>query len=332
VSTLIAVVNYRQPESTARCVRSLIRVEGDFSILVVDNSASTVASDQLRLTLSETLEQSHGEIEESTAGENQTWKLIPRHHAPPICVAVMSTNGGYAAACNWAASAAQQAGKTFVWLLNNDLVVDSGSLAMLRETMAAAPTVALLGVTIRPLQQAQRSSVAGVPRFSRALGRSSFIRVSSTTPMVLPDARRVGPVTYVAGAAMFARVSALQAVGGLDESYFLYCEELDLCERLRRAGYRVGIEPRAVVHHLGGLSTGSTTQKSRLTAYCASRAAIRCVRRHWPTFLPAVTIARTFYAVVLATHSPTTGAAAFSGVISGLRDAPPDVDKYQADG
>ena len=59
----------------------------------------------------------------------------------------------------------------------------------------------------------------------------------------------------MSGASIWLRRRALESVGGWDESYFMYVEEVDLCWRLRRAGWRVVYEPRGVVVHVQGAST-----------------------------------------------------------------------------
>ena len=65
------------------------------------------------------------------------------------------------------------------------------------------------------------------------------------------------PVDAISGAFMFVRRDALEKVGPLDEGYFLHCEDLDWCERFRRAGYEVLFVPEvAVVHDKGGSSRG----------------------------------------------------------------------------
>jgi GT2 family glycosyltransferase len=66
-----------------------------------------------------------------------------------------------------------------------------------------------------------------------------------------------GEVAWVLGASLFVRKSAFDGIGGFDERFFLYCEEADLCLRLRRAGHEIGVARDVSVQHLGGVSERS---------------------------------------------------------------------------
>jgi GT2 family glycosyltransferase len=81
---------------------------------------------------------------------------------------------------------------------------------------------------------------------------------------------------------MLIRRDALEAVRGLDERYFLYCEDMDLCRRLRTAGHEILFEPAAVARHIGGASSAEGA-----TLPVLARSRVRYVRRHHGT-LPAL--------------------------------------------
>ncbi len=68
-----------------------------------------------------------------------------------------------------------------------------------------------------------------------------------------PDAYdRVAHPEWVSGACLLARRDVLEDLGGFDEGFFLYCEDMDLCARARAGGHRVRFEPSVVAHHSGG--------------------------------------------------------------------------------
>jgi GT2 family glycosyltransferase len=74
--------------------------------------------------------------------------------------------------------------------------------------------------------------------------------------VVLPQPREACRVGWVSGASLMVRREVLETVGLMDEGYFLYCEEVDLCLQASRAGWECWHEPESRVVHLGGQSTG----------------------------------------------------------------------------
>src|SRR6266511_3110398 len=88
-----------------------------------------------------------------------------------------------------------------------------------------------------------------------------FPRATWTDEVIREDeayARRGSP-DWVSGACMLMRRSVLEELNGLDEGFFMYCEDIDLCRRLRRAGYDLVFEPDARVLHEGGASAPRTS-------------------------------------------------------------------------
>lgn len=93
------------------------------------------------------------------------------------------------------------------------------------------------------------------------------------------DATAPGEVPVVSGAFMMVRREVWQALGGFDESFFMYCEETDLCQRIRRAGHRVWMNPSARITHLVG--SGASDSPKRMLAMC--KGAMHLDRKHFGT-------------------------------------------------
>jgi GT2 family glycosyltransferase len=89
-------------------------------------------------------------------------------------------------------------------------------------------------------------------------------------------AHAVGRPWYTA-ACVLVRTMAFRGVGGFDEGFFMYYEDVDFCIRLQRAGWRLTLEPRAVVHHRGGLAAAG---RGADEAY--RRSQLRFYRKHRP--------------------------------------------------
>ena len=100
-----------------------------------------------------------------------------------------------------------------------------------------------------------------MPKLSDAAGHGLLGRAWPSNPATRryrqldadPDVAR--RVDWVSGAAVWLRRTALDAVGGWDEGYFMYVEDVDLCWRLRRAGWEIAYEPGGSALHVQGVST-----------------------------------------------------------------------------
>jgi GT2 family glycosyltransferase len=81
-------------------------------------------------------------------------------------------------------------------------------------------------------------------------------RLNGRYPRRLYEAGQAFPVDHPLGAALMVRAEVLAQMGGFDERYFMYCEEIDLCRRIRAAGWEIYCLPQAEIVHLVGQSTG----------------------------------------------------------------------------
>lgn len=189
---------------------------------------------------------------------------------------VEQANTGFGAGCNrGVAELAPQA--RLVLLLNPDAVLLPTDLALLVGHLAAEPQCAVVGPRIHtrggPTYSAgRRASLATElrPLLPAPLSRLGPVRR-------LPREHAVsGPVGYVEGACLLVRRDVWGQVGGFDEGYFLYFEELDLARRVQAAGWQVHLCAQARVEHAMGVSTATS-------AYGASphlvRSRVRYLRR-----------------------------------------------------
>ena len=144
---------------------------------------------------------------------------------------------------------------------NADLVAAAGTAGAVLERFAAEPGIGAVGPRVVDVDGATYPSARVQPSIVDGLGHAllglwrpgnRFTRRYHERDAD-PDVAR--DVDWVSGASIWLRRSALDSVGGWDESYYMYVEEVDLCWRLRRAGWRVAYEPRGVVTHVQGAST-----------------------------------------------------------------------------
>jgi hypothetical protein len=164
----------------------------------------------------------------------------------------------------------------YVLLLNSDTVVHPGTLAHCFRVMEAEPDIGLISCQVLnsdgTLQNVTRQFPTPLTQVISAFGLPwllprwfGWANVSETSDELLRQKR---DCDWIGGAFMFIRREALDHVGGLDESFFFYGEDIEFCHRFHKAGYRVHYDPGAGggITHLGGASSDPTrvTAKARM--------------------------------------------------------------------
>jgi len=228
MSTVSAVVvNYNVRDCLLECVRSL-RADGVREVVVVDNASSDGSEQALRA-------------------------------ADPQAVFVSTgANLGFAAAANRGVRATHG---DLVAIMNPDIVVEPGTIKALAEVLERDPGLAVVGPRIENLAGTWYPSARTFPSLADAAGHAflHFVaprnRFSRRYRLLDWDHSAARDVDWVAGTFLMARRSDFEGVGGFDERYFMYVEDVDLCWRLWQAGRRVRYEPGGRVMHLIGASS-----------------------------------------------------------------------------
>lgn len=221
------VVNYNARDHLLACVRSL-RDDGADEVVVVDNASADGSVAALRAA------------------------------DPDAVVVEAGANLGFGAAAN--RGVALTTGE-FVAVMNPDVVIEPGTLKALAERLAASPALGAVGPRIDNPDGSWYPSARSFPTLWDAAGHAFLHYVSprnrfSRRYKLLDWDHGTGRlVDWVAGTFMMVRREAFEAVGGFDERYFMYVEDVDLCWRLRRAGWAVAYEPAGRVTHTIGASS-----------------------------------------------------------------------------
>lgn len=221
------VVNYKAGEVLGRCLVSL-QESGVAGIVVVDNGAS----------------------DDSTAFV-EVLKVPGEVVRPPH-------NRGYGAGANIGVAFSDF---ELLFISNPDLVVEPHALERLAEALDARPDVAVAGPMLLEPDGSVYPSGRSFPGLGDALGHGFaglFWRDNPWTRryrLLGEDQYRARDADWVSGAGFLVRRDAFEAVGGFDEAYFMYVEDVDLCWRLHRAGWGVVYVPSARVVHEQGRST-----------------------------------------------------------------------------
>jgi len=178
-----------------------------------------------------------------------------------------SVNLGFAAANNQAISEAKG---TYVLLLNPDTDVGLRSLGALVDFMQEHPEAGAAGSRLLSPDGGLQHSCSPSPTLFREFWRLlhlDWIRPYGIYDMTGWQLDSPREVEVLQGACLIVRRQALDEVGLLDEDYFIYTEEVDLCFRLRSVGWKLFWVPQAEVVHYGGQSTGQAAETMFLQLY-----------------------------------------------------------------
>jgi N-acetylglucosaminyl-diphospho-decaprenol L-rhamnosyltransferase len=156
-----------------------------------------------------------------------------------------------------------------VYLLNPDTITQPGATRALYDALFAAPKIGLVGAQLAYEDGSFQHGAFGFPglrqlwvEFFPTPGRFIEGRFNGRYPRALYDAGQPFPVDFVLGATMMLRREVIQQTGMFDESFFMYCEEIDWAWRIHKAGWLVQSVPAARVTHLAGKSTGQARPQS----------------------------------------------------------------------
>lgn len=235
---------------------------------------------------------------------------------PGLTVIRPEANGGFAAGCNIGLQRALADGAGWCLLLNPDTVAERDFLSPMLAVMAADPSIGMACPTI--LEYADRRIAYGGGAVNWWTGRPHGI-----------TGRRLGggaahvEVPFATGAAMLLRASAADAVGPMDEGYFLYFEDADYCQAFLRAGWKIAYVPAAEILHETSSTTGVHSENY---VYYFARNRIRFMRRRaaWPRlagFLLFNTVVRLPGALVvfgLLRRRPRAALAFLRGWVAGM--------------
>jgi N-acetylglucosaminyl-diphospho-decaprenol L-rhamnosyltransferase len=215
-------------------------------------------------------------------------------------VRVVETGGnlGYGRAAN---AGVHDTTAEFVVVANPDVVWEPGSLDRLLAAARRWPEGAAFGPLIRTPQGTVYPSARALPSLWRGIGHALFGWWWPSNPWteayrVEKDAPAERTAGWLSGACLLLRRDAFDAVGGFDPSYFMYFEDLDLGDRLGRAGWQNVYVPSAVVTHTGGHATSRDQERMAVEHH---RSAWLYVSRKYPglRWLPVRVALRTGIAV-----------------------------------
>jgi N-acetylglucosaminyl-diphospho-decaprenol L-rhamnosyltransferase len=248
----IIIVNYRSANLVGDLLASISRQGRGWvdRVMVVDNASGDGSVEALRAMI-------------TTLGISNWVEVLDA-----------GRNAGFGAGNNVGAATSLRAEfkPDLLWFLNPDTLVDDVELMQMLNWFRSNEQVGIVGTGLDDGRGGKdlggHRDASPVSEFVRTAGAFGMLRRYAVSDESLD---RPGPVDWVSGASLIMRSSTFEDIGGFDEGFFLYFEEVDLCRRARKAGWDVVYEPRVRVMHLEGQTTGVRKNKPRPRYWYESR-------------------------------------------------------------
>lgn len=242
----IIVLNWNGRDDTLECLSSIRQIDyPNFNVVVVDNGSSDDSVSTIRKSFPEVVVLENGENLGFSRGNNVGIRYAMEHDAD------------------------------YLFLLNNDTVVDSGLIRYFLEASERIGQEAILGAQIYYYSEPYKIWYAG------ARWISELQQFYHTGQGHIDDGKEftsLSETDYVCGCALLVSAPLLRQIGLLDEDFFLTFEETDLCYRARRAGHKSYIVPQAKVWHKVSTSFGG--ERSPMWSYFLMRNRLLWARKN----------------------------------------------------
>ena len=252
----ILILTWNHWEETLSCLETVMKLRyPNYGVLVVDNDSADGTPDHLR------------------------------NDFPSVTVIENESNLGFAAGCNVGIRYALTTETDYLLLLNNDTTLPPDFLDHFIDEAEKLPDLGIAAPQMRYADGSERIWFTASRRNRWTWDSADF---GPTGPRRHDLSQTTQPVDYLFGTAMLLPVAAVKRVGGFDERFFMYHEDMDLCLRYQEAGYRCYYIPHAQLWHN---VSASTKNQSALRSYYKARSAWLFYRKHtkgwrWAAVIP----------------------------------------------
>ena len=303
----ILILNWNGWHDTLECLESVFRNDHtDYHVVVCDNNSSDNSVERITAW-------ADGELDIFTIQGNclkpLSWPPVPKpipysvltredaeHHASQqagerLTIIRTRNNLGFAGGNNVGLRYIRARGDHgFVWMLNNDTVIKPDTLSWMLWRMKEKPSAGICGSTLMYYDKPDLIQGMGGGYYNRFLGTISYIGRFAIRAEQISKEDVERRMSYVAGASMLVSRSFLESVGLMNDSFFLYFEELNWCLRAKEK-FELVYAPESLVYHKEGSSVGTASRtrgNSVVSDYFALSNRIKFTKLHYPLLLPII--------------------------------------------
>lgn len=294
----IILLNWNGERETCDCIASLLDLEyTQFDIVLCDNASERKSVAMLEACCERLL--AEGKINSFEAVDGDS--AARRTHGQPKNITLIHTGGnlGFAGGVNVGLAYAEQQGDAaYYWILNNDCTVHSQSLSALVQKFESSSATGICGSTLVYAHDRKTIQALGGARYHKFSGASYALGAfQQLDDLEVKEAEIEAEMSYVVGASMLVSRRFVEAVGLMDERYFLYSEEHDWAHRAVLKGFKLAYAAKSVVYHAHGASIGSDAKGgSPKSLYYLYRSKILFTKKFYPLLVLSVR----FYALYVA--------------------------------
>jgi len=284
----VVILNWNGWRDTIECLESLQHLDYPaFQILVIDNGSTDDSPARIRAWCEGKLDPGVNFLRQPPGRKPVVWEEFPwgmaetgkrldrdaSSGASPsdraLRIIRASGNLGFAGGCNAGIRFVMKQGFRYIWLLNNDTIVDPGALGALLRTAESHDRVGIVGSKIL---------FYDFPSVVQSLGNNRILWPAKAVPDAGASEGTHRKVKWVSGTSFLIRAETLEAIGLFDERFFMYAEDKDLCVRADKRGWGILTALDSIVWHKWASSSNVRNEKKRLRGG-------RDVRIPWRGFL-----------------------------------------------
>jgi GT2 family glycosyltransferase len=233
-------------------------------IVVTYNNANTIVACLSSIAANTTMEYEVLVVDNSPDNETvlAVERFVKSQAEPAVTVIKTVENLGFGRACNVGAG---RASGRFLFFLNPDTRLRNDASALLADCFHRYPAAKAAGPAICDIGDRITRTCRNLPTLSRiVLDATGLDQLFGAYKLTRFPHQRAKKVEQIIGAAILVRRADYDDVGGMDERFFMYFEEVDLCKRLAEAGGEIWFWPQARVQHLAGISAEAEPVRARM--------------------------------------------------------------------
>lgn len=291
----VIILNWNGWKDTIECLESLQQLDyPNFRMIVVDNGSSDDSWDRIRAWTDgrEVVQSPHisyrqdtkpvavtlyDKVEAEAGGTTAGEAVLSGTSSERVVTLIQSgANRGFAGGCNIGVRYALKHGAEYLWLLNNDTVVDPRSLAEMVKLARSNERVGIVGSVLRYYHNPEAIQTYG--------GGSINWWLAATSQFTGPEQ---GRLDHIVGTSLLVKGQVVEEVGYLDERYFFYLEETDYCQQAVKMGWNLAVaDDSHILHRVGGSVSKDEGSKSLRSDAYDMRSTILFFSKHggmrWP--------------------------------------------------